>query len=147
MVDVVGTPGQDDVAVRIDEAGHDRGPSRIDHRETVLRARILLGVGRPDPGDSALGDQDTEVRFEPRRTPGREVGVAELSGTEHRLPPVGPGATRHDQAPTPQAIPLRSNAMKASDSHEPWKVGGVLSAASTARPARIAGLWQWPGAK
>ena len=28
----------------------------------------------------------------------REIGVAHLSGPEHRLPPVGPGATRHDQA-------------------------------------------------
>ena len=27
----------------------------------------------------------------------REIGVAHLSGAEHRLPPVGPGAPRHDQ--------------------------------------------------
>ena len=54
---------------------------------------------------------------------------------------------RRDQAPTPQAIALRSNVVNAFDSHEPWKVSGVVSVGSAGGPARIAGLWQWPSMK
>jgi hypothetical protein len=54
---------------------------------------------------------------------------------------------RRDQASTPQAIVLRSNAMNAALSHEPRKVSGVVSTGSAVRPARMAGLWQWPRAK
>ena len=52
-----------------------------------------------------------------------------------------------DYAPTPQAIALRSKVLNASVSHEPRKVGGVVSVGSAGRAARMAGLWQWPRAK
>src|SRR5262245_64885481 len=50
------------------------------------------------------------------------------------------------QAAVPHAIALRSKVMNASLSHEPRNVSGVVSVGSTARPARMAGLWQWPSA-
>ncbi len=51
------------------------------------------------------------------------------------------------QLPAPQPMALRSKVVKACVSHEPWKVGGVVSAGPAARVAWIAGLWQWPSAK
>ena len=54
---------------------------------------------------------------------------------------------RSDQALMSQAIALCSRVINARDSHPPRKVEGVVSAGSAGRPARIAGLWQWPSVK
>ncbi len=53
------------------------------------------------------------------------------------------GAVRPLRSTThPQAMAWRSSEMNVSLSHAPRKVGGVVSVASAARPARMAGLWQ-----
>jgi hypothetical protein len=76
-VDPVGTTGHRHVAVGVHHARDDRAPARVDDREPVERAGILLAVDRPDPPHDPVIDQHADAQPQVRPAPVRERSVPE----------------------------------------------------------------------
>ncbi len=118
--------------------------SSADAAECLARSHTVL------QGERAVGSNEgiwpaLVVSVAPSDT-GASLPLAQ-DGRQPSPNEVEPLSAHRDQARTPQAMALRNNAMNASLSHAPRKMGGVVSVGSAVRAARMAGLWQWPRAK
>ena len=92
-------PGEDDVCVRIDEAGHDRAAGGVDDgRAGVGRAEAIGIVGRPDKLDHPVGGDNRGVA-NGARVSLRRAALRRASGAGEHHPGVADDrAGRHDRA-------------------------------------------------
>src|SRR4051794_2557667 len=84
-VDPVRTAGQRHVTVAVDETGHDRRARCVDDVRSGVDGPLV--VGRPQPGDPAVLDEDRDATLEPLRPAvgKRAVPVEPLHGYPIRV--------------------------------------------------------------
>ena len=75
-VDPVGPTREREMAVGVDHARHDGGPSGVDELEAGAAPEVFLAVARSDPGVAAIFHEDADVVAEPPRAAVGERGVA-----------------------------------------------------------------------